>query len=105
MTSIFSGRQTSELIVCKIFSNEHNKIVGIIGIIRWKHIFFFCKRYFDLEELFDYPSPSNAYSSGLFDGVNDYGTFERAYKTFDDAKKGAMDRCGWQGLNEDTVIN
>lgn len=65
----------------------------------------FCKRYFDLEELFDYPSPSNAYSSGLFAGVNDYGTFERAYKTLDDAKKGAMDRCSWQGLNEDTVIN
>ena len=36
--------------------------------------------------------------------VNDYGDFVRAYKTLEEAKAGALARCGWQGLNRETII-
>lgn len=38
------------------------------------------------------------------DGVNDAGDFIRSYKTLEDAKLGAVSRCGWQGINRDTIL-
>ena len=35
---------------------------------------------------------------------NSFGEFVRNYKTLEEAKQGAMARCGWRGINEDTVI-
>ncbi|MBO5342291.1 MAG: Lar family restriction alleviation protein [Lachnospiraceae bacterium] len=37
-------------------------------------------------------------------GVNSYGDFIRSYKTLEEAKIGAAARCGWQGLNRDTML-
>lgn len=59
----------------------------------------FYKRYFDLKKPLNYPEPSNI---GFYD-VNDYGEFVRAYRTLEEAKEGARARCGWQGLNQDTL--
>ena len=75
------------------------------------------KRYFEVKGSLKYPKPSNhedwsivndigksekrTLSSG---DINDYGDFVRAYKTLEDAKTGALARCGWQGLNRETII-
>ena len=75
------------------------------------------KRYFEVKGPLKYPKPSNhegwsivndigktekrTLSSG---DVNDYGDFIRAYKTLEEAKTGALARCGWQGLNRETII-
>lgn len=72
------------------------------------------KRYFEVKGPLEYPNPSK---DGLLDNlrrsdkrtfnnsdVNSYGDFERAYSTLEDAKKGALARCGWQGLNRETII-
>ena len=52
------------------------------------------KRYFDYE---------NEVKELRYD-VNDYGDFVRNYKTLEEAKEGALARCGWQRLNKDTVL-
>ena len=59
----------------------------------------FQKRYFDLDKPLIYPNVSN---KGFYD-VNDYGEFIRAYRTLEEAKEGALARCGWQELNKDTI--
>lgn len=61
----------------------------------------FQKRYFDLKSPLEYPAPSE---DGFYD-VNDYGKFVRAYRTLEEAKEGARVRCGWQGLNQDTLYS
>lgn len=60
----------------------------------------FMNRYFDLDEPLVYPDPSE---EGFYD-INNYGDFTRAYRTLDEAKEGAIARCGWQGLNKDTWL-
>ena len=60
----------------------------------------FHKRYFNLEEPLSYPPPSKF---GNNYDINSYGEFIRAYRTLEEAKEGALDRCGWQGLNKDTI--
>ena len=62
----------------------------------------FMKRYFNLKEPLIYPEPSENGNDGY--GVNDYGDFVRAYRTLDEAKEGAIFRCGWQGINRDTLV-
>ena len=75
------------------------------------------KRYFDVKGELRYPKPSNQalndmiFSKNMGDSqtlcsedVNDYGDFERAYLTLEDAKAGALARCGWQGLNRETIL-
>jgi hypothetical protein len=76
------------------------------------------KRYYDVKGPLKYPLPySESFYGELFreqkkktsrtfvaSDVNDYGDFERAYKTLEEAKQGALHRCGCQGLNRETVI-
>ena len=75
------------------------------------------KRYFDVKGPLKYPKPSNHEDRSIINDigkenkltlssgdVNDYGDFVRAYKTLEEAKAGALDRCGWQGLNRETII-
>ena len=74
------------------------------------------KRYFDVEGPLEYPEPCDkpdTYNQDLKDDeghtfcnndINDYGDFVRAYRTLEDAKTGALARCGWQGLNRETII-
>lgn len=73
------------------------------------------KRYFDVKGPLRIPDPkrysSEDYSKALKNedtlsefSVNDYGDFERAYRTLEEAKKGALARCGWQGFNKDTLL-
>lgn len=72
------------------------------------------KRYFDVKGPLKYPRPNNHCDIGLGwedgptlnnDDINDYGRFIRAYKTLEEAKEGALTRCGWQRLNRETLIN
>ncbi len=71
------------------------------------------KRYFDVKGPRKYPEPGNDIMTELNDkdeitfsgnDVNDYGDFIRAYKTLEEAKAGALTRCGWQGLNREAII-
>ena len=75
------------------------------------------KRYFDVKGPLKYPKPSNHEDRSIINDigkenkrtlssgdVNDYGDFVRAYKTLEEAKAGALARCGWQGLNRETII-
>ena len=73
----------------------------------------FMKRYSDVKGLLHHPEPNDnlevyikADKEKTFDAneVNDFGDFVRSYKTIEDAKTGAMARCGWQGLNRDTLL-
>lgn len=61
----------------------------------------FYKRYFDLAKPLVYPEPRTESS---FYEINSYGNFIRAYRTLEEAKEGARARCGWQGINSDTLI-
>ncbi len=75
------------------------------------------KRYFDVKGPLKYPRPNNHRGDEIIRDIkretrrtlhnadiNDYGDFVRAYKTLEDAKTGALARCGWQGLNRETII-
>jgi len=75
------------------------------------------KRYFDVKGSLKYPRPNNHRDWDIIrgihkesrrtlhnDDINDYGEFIRAYKTLEEAKAGALARCGWQGLNRETVV-
>ncbi len=75
------------------------------------------KRYFNVKGPLRYPSPNNHRDEDIIrdlvkgnrptlhnDDINDYGDFVRAYRTLEEAKEGALARCGWQGLNRETVI-
>lgn len=50
----------------------------------------------------EFPEKSEHTFSHL--GVNDAGDFVRSYRTLEAAKVGAVSRCGWQGLNRDTIL-
>ena len=72
----------------------------------------FMKRYFNVQGPLYYPKPQNNTtfrfeSEETFrnETVNDTGDFVRAYHTLEEAKEGAAARCGWQGLNRDTILN
>ncbi len=75
------------------------------------------KRYFDVKGPLEYPEPNNHRDRDIIRDIhredrptlhncdiNDYGDFVRAYKTLEEAKAGALARCGWQGLNRETVL-
>lgn len=75
------------------------------------------KRYLDVKGPLKYPRPNNHRDWDIIrdihkenrrtlhnDDINDYGDFVRAYKTLEEAKAGALARCGWQGLNRETII-
>lgn len=71
----------------------------------------FMARYFKVQGPLNYPEPSEDLDwrekEGItFSacGVNSYGDFVRSYRTLEEAKKGAVGRCGWQGLNRDTIL-
>lgn len=78
----------------------------------------FMQRFFDVKGKLSYPVPSefsevldyferNTDDIGTFQygiGVNDYGDFIRAFRSLEEAKEGALARCGWQGLNKDTLL-
>lgn len=67
----------------------------------------FMKRMFDIEKMFDYPDPEKDADDVYGDApvhFGEHGDFVRAYKTLEEAKKGAAARCGWQGINRDTLI-
>ena len=74
----------------------------------------FMERIFEIKGLLHYPTPSKEYSEEDDDsryetfsgnGVNEKGDFVRSYRTLRDAQEGALGRCGWQGINRDTLIN
>lgn len=70
----------------------------------------FMQRYFKVDGPLEYPEPSEDSPSHQCEdtlsgiGVNDIGDFVRNYKTFEEAAAGAAARCGWQGINKDTII-
>ena len=68
----------------------------------------FMKRYFEIKGDLKYPelSLNTNTSCDTFNDldVNDFGDFVRNYKTLDEAKLGALSRCGWQGINKDTLL-
>lgn len=71
----------------------------------------FMARYFNVQGPLSYPEPAKdldwrekeeiTFSAC---GVNTYGDFVRSYRALEEAKKGAVARCGWQGLNRDTIL-
>lgn len=61
----------------------------------------YMNRYMDLDEPLVYPEPLEDKS---FYEVNNYGDFIRAYRTLDEVKEGAIERCGWQRINQNTLI-
>lgn len=71
----------------------------------------FRRNYYAVKGPMNYPNPeekqdlwSDSVDTFTSDGVNDEGDFIRSYKTLEDAKTGAVARCGWQGLNKDTIL-
>ena len=71
------------------------------------------ERFFEIKGILHYPSPSEEnseeddgfrYETFSGNGVNDKGDFVRSYRTLRDAQEGALGRCGWQGINRDTLI-
>ena len=73
----------------------------------------FMERFFEIKGILHYPSPSEEnseeddgfrYETFSGNGVNDKGDFVRSYRTLRDAQEGALGRCGWQGINRDTLI-
>ncbi len=72
----------------------------------------FMERIFEIKGLLHYPSPleenseedDSRYETFSGNGVNDKGDFVRSYRTLMDAQEGALGRCGWQGINRDTLI-
>ena len=65
-------------------------------------------RQYDDVKIYSYPEPTDEpiFTRETFGayGVNDYGTFVRSYKTLEEAKKGAVARCGVYGINRDTML-
>lgn len=70
----------------------------------------FINRYFDVKGPLEYPEPTEGIEYINKDitfpgiGVNDKGDFVRNYKTIEDAIQGALGRCGWRGLNKETIL-
>lgn len=71
----------------------------------------FKRSYYDVKGPMNYPNPeeeqdllSESVDTFRSDGVNDEGDFIRSYKTLEEAKLGAVARCGWQRLNRDTIL-
>ena len=72
----------------------------------------FMERYFEIEGPMTYPKLTEDCSDTFGGqeitfpdcGVNRYGNFIRSYKTLEEAKRGAAGRCGWQGINRDTLL-
>ena len=70
----------------------------------------FMNRYFKVNGPLEYPEPSedcllNEDNITFYgSGVNDRGSFVRNFKTLEEAKNGALHRCGWQGLNKNTIL-
>lgn len=111
---LFKKQHDGKIYGCKwtiVFQLEEKDAMYIHYDAKVEAYILFMKRYFDLEDTFDYPepetkdSPDDYYAGGSYDGVNDYGDFVRVYKTLEEAKLGAMGRCGWQGINSDTVLS
>lgn len=110
---LFMRQQDGKVYGCKwtiIFQKEETQPGLTSQYSKVEAYILFMKRYFDLEDVFDYLKSetvgSHPYlnSMGPYDGVNDYGDFVRAYRNLEEAKLGAMERCAWQGLYADTVI-
>ena len=113
-----------EGIYCLLFAKKGDKIYGCKWTIEYQHkesgpmcitneiesYNLFMERFFEVKAPLSYPEPTefcdrvdeNISFPGL--GVNTKGDFVRNYSTLDKAKKGALERCGWQGLNKDTLI-
>ncbi len=76
----------------------------------------FMKMIFEVKGPMSYPEPIKKGDNGhdilgldnentfTHNGVNSYGDFIRSYRTLEEAKIGAVERCGWQGINRDTII-
>lgn len=71
----------------------------------------FKKVYHEVKGPMNYPNPEKkqdlwADSEDTFTScdVNDEGDFVRSYRSLEEAKNGAVGRCGWQGLDRDTIL-
>ena len=71
----------------------------------------FLQRYFEVNGPMCYPELSEHFDwkedgekTFTADGVNSAGDFVYSYRTLEEAKLGAAGRCGWQGLNRDTIL-
>lgn len=70
----------------------------------------FMQRYFDFEGPMNFPEPNENIEivpeKGTLHkhGINDKGEFIRSYKTLEEAKIGALYRCGWNGINKNTIL-
>ena len=75
----------------------------------------FMLKVFEVKGLLHYPTPikrgenhnymEESDTTFTHDGVNINGEFVRSYRTLEEAKIGAASRCGWQGINRDTIID
>ena len=101
--AILHAKKDGKFYVCKwsiLFQREELEPMYQAQDAETESYILFMERYFDLAEPIIYPEPSNETS---FYDVNEYGSFVRAYKTLEEAKSGAIARCGWQGINKDTL--
>lgn len=74
----------------------------------------YMKRFFEIEGNLHYPEPlkrdaylfseEKGYITFSNSGINDKGVFVRSYPTLKKAKEGVLGRCGWQGINRDTIV-
>ena len=75
----------------------------------------FMMRIFEVKGLLHYPAMIKRGENHNFmeesddtfthDGVNTCGEFVCSYRTLEEAKTGAASRCGWQGINRDTILD
>ena len=101
--AILHAKKDGKFYVCKwsiLFQREELEPMYQAQDAETECYILFMERYFDLSEPIIYPEPSEEAS---FYDVNEYGSFVRAYKTLEEAKSGAIARCGWQGINKDTL--
>ena len=113
---VFCKNRSGELYCCKWtieYQPEEIEPMHTRSGARIEAYNLFMERFFEIKGLLHYPKPLEKYSEADEDsgyetfaahGVNDKGEFIRSYRTLEEAKKGAVGRCGWQGINRDTLI-
>ncbi|MCR5215186.1 MAG: hypothetical protein K6E10_12295 [Eubacterium sp.] len=113
---VFCKNRSGKLYCCKWtieYQLEELEPMHIRSDARIEAYNLFMERFFEIKGLLRYPEPLKKYSGeedekdyetfGSY-GVNDKGEFIRSYRTLEEAKAGAVGRCGWQGINRDTLI-
>lgn len=112
--SLMFMKRNNKIYCCKwtiMFQKEEIAPMGISSDSPIEAYTLFMERFFEVKGPMSYPEPTkdsrwemDSENTFIPCGVNSYGDFIRSYKTLEDAKIGAAARCGWQGLNRDTIL-